>query len=433
MLKKRGIAIMMAGLMAVSTLAGCGSTQTTDGEGQRADGSKTEAKVESDKEIVLKVLDSHAYGLEEYDTMAKKFEEEHPGVKIDVQHVSNGYTTTLQSRVNSGDIPDVFNITSGTVARMYYEFAYDWTEDAEAIDKFSPEALAVSTDENGRVMGLPWQYENMGLIYNKDLFEKAGITELPVTMDELEEACKKLEDIGCVPIALAAKENFVLRQLSTHFMMDKELDAKGTVDAIMSGELIFNNMPHWNNFFRFLDLALEYGPNKPLEVDWEISENMVANGEAAIMHMGDWCQAALDSFNPDANLGFLPVPVGDSKEDCTLLSSLSWIYLVNKDSENLELAKEYAAYILSSEAGLDWICDGVGAVPGAKTDRAVSGTLASDAKQYIERKETNGWIHSIAPANFSEVCGPLVQAYMGGDMSAEEVTEGFQDFWIAGY
>ena len=85
-------------------------------------------------------------------------------------------------------------------------------------------------------------------------------------------------------------------------MMDKSLDAKGVVEKLNSGDLKFKDMKNFQNIFRLLDLAVKYGPDKPLEVDWETCENMLANGEAAIIHMGDWCQSTLDSFNPDANL-----------------------------------------------------------------------------------------------------------------------------------
>ena len=115
-----------------------------------------------------------------------------------------------------------------------------------------------------------------------------------------------LKDAGITPFALASKETWVLGQVATHFMIDKDKTAAETVDAIKSGETSFADMPNWENLYKFLDLAVEYGPDKPLEVDWETSENMLANGEAAMIHMGDWCQSTLDSFNPDANLAFLP-------------------------------------------------------------------------------------------------------------------------------
>ncbi len=444
---KKKLAVLLSAVMMTSMLAACGnsgSQQETGGstnddtsaaeESTEADGESAGAGEESaasGEEVTLKVFDAHAYGLDEYAEMVEAFEKDHPGVTIEVQHAANDSNTLLQSRVNSGDIPDVFDVESGTSAKMYYEYAYDWTDDTDVTSLFNEDALETGRDEDGRIKSLPWTYENMGILYNKDCFEQAGITELPTTIDELEEACKKLEAAGITAFAMPAKESWVLGQLATHFMMDKSLDAEGTANALKSGEKQFADLPNWNNLFKMLDMAITYGPDKPLEIDWETSENMLANGEAAMIHMGDWCQSTLDSFNADANLGFLPCPVGSSADDCTLLSSCNWTYLVNKDSENLELAKEYLTYILTSEMGQYWMCDGVGAVPGVKTDREVAGKLANDAKTYIADGKTNGWIHTIAPTSYSDVCGPYLQAYMTGDMSAEEVTQGFQEFWTA--
>ena len=65
-------------------------------------GSTEESKGDSGKdsagsgeEITLKVFDAHAYGLDEYAEMAKKFEESHPGVKIEVQHAANDSNTPV--------------------------------------------------------------------------------------------------------------------------------------------------------------------------------------------------------------------------------------------------------------------------------------------------------------------------------------------------
>jgi len=423
-MKRKVVAVLMCVTMVGMMLAGCGSSSGSTGEDAKSDSGN-----ESKEEVVLKVFDAHAYGLEQYEEMVQQFEEEHSGVKIEVQHAPNDYDTLLQARVNSGDIPDVFDVEAGTKAQSYYEYAYNWTDDKENTDSFHEDALAGGTDAEGKIMSLPWTYENMGIIYNKDLFAEAGITELPQTMDELEAACEKLDAAGITAFALAGKENWVLSQLVTHFMMDKSLDAKGVVDKIGSGELTFDNMPNFKNVFRFLDLAVKYGPAKPLEVDWEISENMLANNEAAMIHMGDWCQSTLDSFNPDANLGFLPCPVSDKKEDTTLLSSCNWTYIVNKDSENLELAKEYCEFILTSDMGQYWMCDGVGAVPAVKSDKEVQGKLANDAKNYVAEGKTNGWIHTIAPTGYGDAVGPMIQGYISGDLTAEEVTAQMQAFW----
>lgn len=397
--------------------------------GQKETVSEQTSKEAGTESIVLQVFDAHAYGLDQYAEMVKKFEASHPGVKIEVQHAANDALTLLQSRVNSNDIPDVFDVEAGTQARNYYEYAYDWSNDAEVLAKFKQSALATGLDAQGKVMSLPWTFENMGLIYNKDLFAEAGITELPQTMDELEQACIKLKAHGIPAFALASKETWVLGQVATHFMMDKKLGAKGVVDAINNGQLKFADMENFHNLFRFLDLVVKYGVNKPLEVDWETSENKIANNQVAIIHMGDWCQSTLDSFNPDAQLAFLPFPVSNDPADATLLSSCNWTYIVNKNSKHLELAKEYEEYILSSPEGLIWMSDGVGAVPGAKTDRNIKGYLANDASKYLTAGKTNGWIHTSTPLGYYDLLGGDLQAYMIGQMSEKEVVQHLQQFW----
>ncbi len=42
--------------------------------------------------------------------------------------------------MNSGDIPDVFDVESGTAAQKYNEYAYNWTEDKEVLGKFKEAA-----------------------------------------------------------------------------------------------------------------------------------------------------------------------------------------------------------------------------------------------------------------------------------------------------
>ena len=388
------------------------------------------AFAESTDTITLSVFDAHAYGLDEYAQMVANFEAANPGIKIEVQHAANDSTTLLNARINSGDVPDVFDVQVGSMAQNYYEYAYDWSNDADVLSLFHDDAIKTGMNADGKVMSLPWTYENMTLIYNKDLFAKAGITELPKTMTELEAACEKLKAAGITPFAIAAKESWVLNHVSTHFMMMKDQNAAGTVQALKDGTYTFKTLPNFQNFFKFLDLAVKYGPSKPMEIDWETCENMLVNGEAAMIHMGDWCQATLDKFNPDAKVGFLPFPVSENAADVNLLSNISWTYIVNKDSKNLDAAKKYLLYILTSEDGIKWATQTVGAASAAKNELTVKGALANEAAGYIAKGETNAWIHTLMPTGWGDNVGPLYQAYMLGQMTADDVMSQMQDFFV---
>ena len=90
---------MVASLTAAA-LCSCG--QKTEKETPAgAETSKETQKAEEKKdgqEVTLKVYDSMAYGVEAYDEVIKKFEENHPGVKVEIQHAANDSNTLLQSR-----------------------------------------------------------------------------------------------------------------------------------------------------------------------------------------------------------------------------------------------------------------------------------------------------------------------------------------------
>ncbi|MGC0422475.1 extracellular solute-binding protein [Embleya sp. AB8] len=61
-----------------------------------------------------------------------------------------------------------------------------------------PRALAPATAADGKVFGLPVTEYALGLVYNRDLFTKAGLDpdKPPTTWDEVRTAAKKLSDTG---------------------------------------------------------------------------------------------------------------------------------------------------------------------------------------------------------------------------------------------
>jgi raffinose/stachyose/melibiose transport system substrate-binding protein len=61
---------------------------------------------------------------------------------------------------------------------------------------------------DGKTYGVPWDLGMVGFWYNKELFQKAGISAPPKTYAELLDDVRKLQAAGITPIALGDKDKW---------------------------------------------------------------------------------------------------------------------------------------------------------------------------------------------------------------------------------
>ncbi|WP_129842841.1 extracellular solute-binding protein [Streptomyces sp. RFCAC02] len=129
------------------------------------------------------------------------FEEAHPEIDI-VPHEGFMEPETFNTRIASGDLEDVFYVYFTDPARLIEQgYAADITDhlaDVPHLDEVKPELNQVFQDAEGRQYGIPTANYSMGLLYNRDLFEQAGLDPdaPPTTWDEVREASDAIADIG---------------------------------------------------------------------------------------------------------------------------------------------------------------------------------------------------------------------------------------------
>lgn len=71
-----------------------------------------------------------------------------------------------------------------------------------------PWSVEKQTNADGTIYSLPVSfYSAIGMIYNRELFEKAGMDTYPKTWDDLFEACEKLKTAGITPFALETADS----------------------------------------------------------------------------------------------------------------------------------------------------------------------------------------------------------------------------------
>lgn len=100
-----------------------------------------------------------------------------------VTDVFYGYMTDLQQVLNSGQAMDITQYVNKDTIPTW--------------DSIDPAAKAVFTD-NSKVYGIPVKNYSMGLVYNKVLFQQAGLDPKnpPKTWAEVREAAKKISALG---------------------------------------------------------------------------------------------------------------------------------------------------------------------------------------------------------------------------------------------
>ncbi|ONK10746.1 extracellular solute-binding protein [Streptomyces sp. MP131-18] len=129
------------------------------------------------------------------------FEATHPDIDI-VPHEGFMEPETFNTRVAGGDLEDVFYVYFTDPAQIieqgYAADITDYLADVPHLDQVRPELQEVFQDAEGRQYGVPTANYSMGLLYNRDLFEQAGLdpNAPPTSWEEVREASAAIAELG---------------------------------------------------------------------------------------------------------------------------------------------------------------------------------------------------------------------------------------------
>jgi raffinose/stachyose/melibiose transport system substrate-binding protein len=149
--------------------------------------------------------------MSEWAKMARQFEATHPGIKFEITPLENeAFKTKLTTVVQAGDPPDIFHTWGGGVLAQQADAGMVKDISAEIgtwRDTLIPTALDAYTIE-GKTYASAVDTGMVGFWYNKELFERAGVSEPPASWADYLEAVRKLKATSVTPIALAGKEKW---------------------------------------------------------------------------------------------------------------------------------------------------------------------------------------------------------------------------------
>ena len=175
---KKVMALALAGVMALS-IAACGggsSASTSSGSGS-ADAGSADAGAASGA-LTINIWDANQQaGIQEIcnDWTALG----NPEVKVEVIDWDN-YWTLLEAGASGGQLADVFWMHSD-YSQIYMEndILLDLTDyiakDGVDMSIYYPDIAAIYTRSDGKIFALPKDHDTIALLYNKALFDQAGV------------------------------------------------------------------------------------------------------------------------------------------------------------------------------------------------------------------------------------------------------------------
>lgn len=123
----------------------------------------------------------------------KEYEAQNPNIKIKWIDVpfSEGEKRTLAS-ILSNNPPDLVNLNPDFSAILAQKGALEEIQE-DKLSEFNQDVVT-SLKYNGKLYAIPWYATSAVTIYNKNLFNKSGISSIPKTFDELAQISKTIKE-----------------------------------------------------------------------------------------------------------------------------------------------------------------------------------------------------------------------------------------------
>src|SRR5579859_1036138 len=241
-------------------------------------------------------------GKSNWQNLANQYMKAHPNVSIKITLLENeAFKSKLTTVMQSGDPPDLFHSWGGGILFNFAKagLVQDLTSALQGDwgNSFNQSALNVyGTD--GKNYGVPWDMGAVGFWYNKTIFSKAGITQLPTTWSEFLQLVQKLKAMGITPIALGEKDKW-----PGHFWwvyLAVRTGGKAAFDKAYSRSGSFADPPFVQAGQHLRELiALDPFQKGALGATYNDEITAMQNGKGVMELMGQWA--------PSNDLGSPPV------------------------------------------------------------------------------------------------------------------------------
>lgn len=281
---------------------------------------------------------------------AFKMYEEATGNKIKQDVYPNDqFVNLLKTKLATGDVPDFYAVNMG---EEYVPYTNLEPLDGPWADKMLPAVKTRAVRQSDGKVCMAY-FNPMGylcVIYNKDVFNKAGVKVPLMNYKQLLDACEAIKKTGVTPIFLMGKEVWtaeMIPALGGVYMLKKDQD---TAQKLMKNEIKPSQVPGFVDMAKRA-LALKPYLNKDfMSVPLTSGVDQVVEGKCAMTFMGDWYYDEVAKKFPDkvANTSIMPITLGDDYISA-ISSSNQRAFAVPAASKKKQAAKDAVNFLMKPD------------------------------------------------------------------------------------
>ena len=430
---KKVIGSVLTVAMVAGMMTGCGSAGGSTDTKTSADNSA------SDDQVVIDVFQNKNEISDALQAAIDTYEEENPSVKINLETVGGSdYASSLKAKMLGNDPVEIFTLGGPDDIASYQDYLEPLTDQEWVSHVTAGGVDNVSVDDE--VYGLPLAIEGYGLIYNKKIFEAAGIDASTLTTyDAIDKAFADLQDqidegklADEFPVLeaveeYAAKESWIVGLHTNNVALSQEF--KSATNAFNSKSVEYT---YGDQLKDLIDLETKYTTSKDdlsllNSVDYS---TQVGGGLAiervAVAQQGNWISSEVANVSEDVldNLGILPIPLKGVVED-SIAVGVSNYWCVNSKSSDAEkkAAKDFLNWLYQSDEGKQIVVNDLGFIPAFDNydDVTISDPLSAEVKRYVDAGKTIPWVFSGQPSGWDSKVAANIQNYLAGSMTWDEV------------
>ncbi len=382
-----------------------------------------------------------------YNSFIKVFEEQHPGITVTLQTVSQTAKTGSNLQVlTSNNAPDVAVVPTNT--QVYTKLIAgdqlvpldDVWENADLANRYDGNLVSALTTG-----GTPYVVSTVSTIYNvvyynKPMFEEAGIT-VPDdhrigSVDDLVEIANKLKAIGKQGLSVGAADNY-----QSSWMVDAFLPTAATEDQLS------NYLTSWENadtpvtanytdepFVDSLKQLQTLGQRGVFQSGFlgqtvAQAESNFAQGQSGMLLDGSYSAANLEKAGINFEYDFLLLPPVDpsAKTQVTLYNGDAAAIPVR--AKNPEGAKLFLESMMSADA--QSALPSLDQLPAVNdVDESNFSDLPQVAQDLLADQAANGgqpgWTSVVPGGLGQQLVDPLIQEMLNGTGSPEDIAQAVQ-------